>query len=187
MPNLAFRTVKSERLHSQSRLRHRRPVGFTLTELILIVAIIGIVAAIGIPNLLSYQPKYDLRRAANDLYSHMQKARLMAIQKNKSVQIGFTNNTSYTIRFNDDTRAFGLPKTIDLSTSYKGGVQLLPSNPYPPPSSAASSLTFNAFGTGNSAYVYLSNAANSAYYQIGALTSGVIRKHKWDGSQYVSY
>ena len=186
MPNLAFRTVKSERVKSQSRLRHRRPAGFTLTELIIIVAIIGIVAAIGIPNLLSYQPIYDLRRAANDLYTHMQKARLLAIQKNKSVQIVFAN-TAYTMQFNDGTESFGLPRTIDLSTAYKGGVQLLPSNPYPPPSSAASSLSFNAFGTGNSAYVYLSNATNSAYYQIGALTSGVIRKRKWGGSQYVSY
>ena len=185
MPNFAFQTANPERLHNKSRLRPGRSAGFTLIELIIIVAIVGIIVVVGIPNLLSYQPTYDLRRAANDLYSHMQRARLMAIQNNKSVQIVF-DSQAYTIQFNDGTESLGLPRTVDLSSAYKGGVQLLPSNPYPPPSSAASSLTFNAFGTGNSAYVYMSNASNSAYYQIGALTSGVVLKRRWDGSQYVS-
>jgi type II secretory pathway pseudopilin PulG len=186
MHNFASKTSRRKTYRDRQRFHCGRPAGFTLTELILIVVIIGIMAAIGIQSLLSYQPSYYLRRAANDLYSHMQKARVIAIQNNRSVQIVF-NSQAYTIQFNDGTENLGLPRTVDLLSAYKGGVQLLPSNPYPPPSSAASSLTFNALGTGNSAYVYMSNASNSAFYQIGALTSGVILKRRWDGSQYVSY
>lgn len=76
--------------------------GFTIIEVIIIIAVIGILAAIGFPTLSKWVPNYQLRAATQELYGNLQKARLHAVKTNRPVTFNFTFSancsapTSYT-------------------------------------------------------------------------------------------
>ena len=86
--------------------------GITLIELMVTVAIIGIVVGIAIPSFTSYLPRLRLNGAARDLISDLRLARSLAVGENKQYKVVFdVANESYTIRKADDT--------ITKSTDYK--------------------------------------------------------------------
>jgi type IV fimbrial biogenesis protein FimT len=64
--------------------------GFTTTELLIVIGLIGILIAVAVPSILTFMPNYRLKAAARDLYSDMQKARLLAIKENTQVSLRFT-------------------------------------------------------------------------------------------------
>ncbi|OQX14748.1 MAG: hypothetical protein BWK76_14190 [Desulfobulbaceae bacterium A2] len=64
--------------------------GFSLVELVLAMAIAGILAAVVAPSLFAALPNYRLKSAAHDLQRHVQLARLEAIKRGTQVIIEFT-------------------------------------------------------------------------------------------------
>jgi type IV fimbrial biogenesis protein FimT len=63
--------------------------GFTLLEVLIVVGIFAITAAIAVPGIMNWLPDYRLKGAARDLYSNMQKARSEAVKRNTNVGISF--------------------------------------------------------------------------------------------------
>jgi type IV fimbrial biogenesis protein FimT len=67
--------------------RARASAGFTLTELLIVVAIMGIVAAIAAPNMADMIRTQRLRTASFDIFAALSLARSEAIKRNVSVTI----------------------------------------------------------------------------------------------------
>jgi len=67
--------------------------GFTLIEVIVVVAIIGIMSAIAIPAINSWLPNYRLKSEARLVYSHMQRAKSEAVKTNTPVTMVFVAGT----------------------------------------------------------------------------------------------
>jgi type II secretion system protein H len=143
----------------------RKQSGVTLIELIVVIAILGIMAAIVVPNYLSWLPKYRLKGAARDLYSNMQLARMAAIKNSNTSTITYTS-AGYTITTNAITG--NTTQTVNLANEWSNAVQFDPT---------PGAVTFDSRGTvpGGPSYAVLSNADGSIRYRVGALISGVIQ------------
>ena len=59
--------------------------GFSLAELTVVMAVIGILCALALPSFLSYYQSAQLRAAASDVVSQLNLGRQMAIQRNSPV------------------------------------------------------------------------------------------------------
>lgn len=68
----------------------RQQHGFTVTEIVMVVAIIGILGAFAVPSFLAWLPSYRLKSAARDLQGHLQSAKYEAVQRSGNVAVVFT-------------------------------------------------------------------------------------------------
>ena len=101
--------------------------GYTIIEILTVIAIISIVLGIVIPNVLGWLPRYRLRSGAEQIQSTLQLARLGAIKQNKEATVTFdTANHTYLAAIGGQTLKAGrMPAgiIIDSITSPDSKVQ----------------------------------------------------------------
>jgi prepilin-type N-terminal cleavage/methylation domain-containing protein len=155
---------------------------FTLVELCVVIAIIGIIALIAAPNLVTGLPKYRIKRAARDITSKIRAARSEAIKTSSNITIEF-NTTNNRYKIGEDWYPNG-----SLSDHYGSGVRFGVGNSgesdectFPDNADGNCNLTFNSRGISNAVSsdsdppaIYLTNTEGTAY-RIVIYTAGSIQ------------
>lgn len=175
--------------------------GFTLAELLIVIAMIGILMSVGATQLKNFLPGMRLKSAARELYSNMQNARMSAIKNDTNWAIVFdTANNRYLVCSDpgadgvwSNTTDNTIALTVNLS-SYQSGVKYghgnaansVPGGAFPAGDVSYSSdvLSFSSQGTGSAGYVYLANENNTTTYAVGSQTSGVVSLFLWQGGKW---
>ncbi len=99
--------------------------GMSLTELMVVLAIVAITAAIAIPMYISDLPRQKAKAAAQGVMMDLRLARAKAVAGNQVYLVCFDSTTSYklgteTLGSTMDCGAITVEKTVDFTKSYKG-------------------------------------------------------------------
>ena len=97
--------------------------GFTLMELILVLVVMGIVAAIAIPAFMGLLPAMRLNGAARQVMGDLMNARMEAVKQNNQFKIFVLNNHEYLILDDNDNDGIDdggteTSRTVDIQSNY---------------------------------------------------------------------
>ena len=135
--------------------------GFSLIELVVVIAMVAIISAIAIPNMIGWRGERQLRGAVNNLLGNLQLARMQAIREAETVSILFAagNPATYSIFVDPNKngsqdagertlRDVTLPRGVAIqAASFSGGVAWMNYNTKGMPDKFGSATLQNTAGT----------------------------------------
>jgi type IV fimbrial biogenesis protein FimT len=147
-----------------------RESGFTLTEVMIVTGVIALMAAIAIPNIISWLPDIRLKAAARGLYSNLQKAKLEAVKSNTTVSFSFTAGTENPCEGGSYTFTSG--SEVVISATMPDRVCLFTPRNFP------DGFLSTALPSGSSGTIKLSHPDSNRIYTITQTSAGGITFQK---------
>jgi type II secretion system protein H len=123
-----------------------REKGFTMVELVIVIAIVAIMMAISVPSFVDWRRNANYRKTSNEITSLLREARSAAVSKGLQQMVVFKpNSSSYQLQdfniaassFNAPSQKLFAPRDVTIRSSLDGT------------STANMSVIFNNNGTAN--------------------------------------
>lgn len=97
--------------------RKNRQGGFTLIELMIVVAIVGVTSALAVPSYIDWNARYQLRQAATEIQNQLSVARISAMSRNSVVNVSLVlSGGKVQISAGDASGASVIPATQMMGT-----------------------------------------------------------------------
>jgi prepilin-type N-terminal cleavage/methylation domain-containing protein len=106
--------------------------GFTLIEMMIVVAIIGITGALAIPSYAEWKAQHDLREAVSEIASNLNLARAVAMNRNRQATVTIQLSPAGVVQISGVTVLTAAPlTTLDVfpAQTMNGSVTGLPGGP----------------------------------------------------------
>lgn len=176
---------------------NRKSAGFTLIEVLIVMAIIGIAAGFTVPTFLNMLPNWRAKAAATDLFGNLQLAKTAAIRRGGDCVVTFSGNPDGGVACQYQISLIN--KTVSLndygsSIVFRGPVvgAIYPRFEGDTGAQVTWTMTFNSRGmiSGNATDVNFSSMKfadadpKRTYYRAGATIAGVIRMQRYEGNTW---
>jgi prepilin-type N-terminal cleavage/methylation domain-containing protein len=170
-----------------SRTIHPKTKGFTLIEILVSIAILGIIAAIATPSFLTWVNNKKIEDVTTNIEGTLKEAQSTAIRKNKTCNVWITSTTASTVQ-ND------VPRTPDPGCLPSGTRQIQGSNTNieiaGTGGSSGTMVTFSAVGTSNvtlntqAFIIYRTDAPTIGQQKCLVISAGIgiIKTGKYNGT-----
>ena len=191
--------------------RHRQE-GLTLIELLIVLAILGMIVSVGVPQFLTFQRRNAVRNAAAELRAIFNNTRMRAIARGRNSGVKFIKNADGTWAYalyddgdgdgvrNDDItsgvdRCIQQPRRVLQSLERRAFVGLPPyklvdpdGDPLPPTKSPvnfnnSTICSFSPIGESTPGTIYVTDSIEDVYAIRVYGTSGRVRVLRWKGAK----
>ncbi len=147
----------------------KRQSGFTLMEMMIVVAVLAIMAAIAIPNFMSLLPGMRLNGAARQVMGDLMAARMNAVKENNRFRVFFNSPGTNQYQILDDDNNNNSADTGEAITTPPKNIQ---DNYHDVSFSSTTNPIFYPRGTAYGTTVTVTNSSGSKYVKV-AITGRV--------------
>jgi prepilin-type N-terminal cleavage/methylation domain-containing protein len=151
------------------RMLRRTRAGFTLVEMIIVVAILAVMTTAGVPRLLARQDQWQVSSAARQLANDLRALANLSVAASQSYEIDFLLiSDQYILPGTNDPSRPSLPYRVDLKKRF--GVDIVSTSL---PAVPAPSITFSGHGMPSSS-ITISLAKNAALASVTVAITGEV-------------
>jgi len=159
------------------RVARERRGGFTLLEILIVIAIVGIVMAIAVGNFRGMMEKYRVEGETKQMFADLMDARGRAMQRNRVFHVQITDNGYKT--FEDINPAPDGDDNLTGSDKQVAGVTVIPTITR---TAGLSSFRFNRNGIASATGTIRFSSTSQPDYDCITVRETRIKMGKWNGA-----